>query len=275
MTLEQQEDPLQRGGPESAPEPPLTVWDALAWKYSLPHHVLLQEVRNSTGFDSTRSADAIAISLYVSRGHTLTGFEVKHSRSDWLTELKHPEKAEEIAKFCDFFFLVTANTEIAKLDELPGPWGWMVFTGKRLKVMKPAERLKVVPLDRAMLCSIVYKTMKRFKGEATLEIESQVRERVESEYRALTFRMKHAEERYDSLEKKVEEFEKASGVYIRYEETKIPKIGDAVRRILNGDGTMKEYKAELDHIYRRATGLAKRLEDELTSLKSEKDGNEE
>ena len=127
-------------------KPPITMREALAAKYSLPHHVLLWEVRNSTGFDSTRSADALAVTMYVSRGHAVTGFEIKEHRSDWLSELKRPEKAEAIAQYCDYFFLVTSDKKIANLDEIPLPWGWLAFTGAKLSVMKKAQQLKCAPI---------------------------------------------------------------------------------------------------------------------------------
>lgn len=63
------------------------ILDALANRYCAPHWVFMSEFRNANGFDSSRSADALAFGLYGSRGYALTGFEVKTARSDWLREL--------------------------------------------------------------------------------------------------------------------------------------------------------------------------------------------
>ena len=53
--------------------------------------ITLEEVRDATGFDGVRTADAMAISMYRSRGKAVYGFEMKVSRADWLKELKQPE----------------------------------------------------------------------------------------------------------------------------------------------------------------------------------------
>ena len=46
------------------------------------------EVGDATGGGHTRWADAVAMSLWPSRGLHLHGFEIKASRSDWVKELK-------------------------------------------------------------------------------------------------------------------------------------------------------------------------------------------
>ena len=74
----------------------------LAKKYAPPYWAFIREFRNATGFSATRSADALAFGMYRSRGQAIIGFEVKTVRSDWLRELKNPEKAEPIAQFCDY-----------------------------------------------------------------------------------------------------------------------------------------------------------------------------
>ena len=63
--------------------------------------------------------------LFSSRGYKITGFEIKVSRSDLLKELKSPEKAEEIFKYCDEWYLVVANNILKETDEVPDNWGIM------------------------------------------------------------------------------------------------------------------------------------------------------
>jgi len=94
--------------------------EKLSYKFSTPAWAFLPQVRNGTGYlrNTTRTADAIAMSLYPSRGLDLHGFEIKVSRTDWLGELKNPEKAEAIAQFCDYWWIV-APKEIINLDEVP------------------------------------------------------------------------------------------------------------------------------------------------------------
>ena len=75
------------------------IINALAAKFKAPEYAFLTEVRNSVGFSSkVRTADAMAMSLWPSRGLYMTGFEVKVSRADWKKELEQPEKAEELAQ---------------------------------------------------------------------------------------------------------------------------------------------------------------------------------
>lgn len=71
-------------------------------KYPGPAYTFLNELRDGTDFHTAgRSADAIAFGTWPSRGLSITGFEYKSYRGDWLNELKKPEKAESIARFCD------------------------------------------------------------------------------------------------------------------------------------------------------------------------------
>lgn len=249
---------------------PVTMRDALRAKYSLPHHVLLWEVRNSTGFDSSRSADALAITMYVSRGHALTGFEIKDHRSDWLAELKRPEKAEAIAQFCDFFFLVTSNKTIAKLDEIPHPWGWLAFTGAKLTVMKKAEKLKCVALDRAMLCSLIYCTMQRFRAEVQKEIEETVAQRVANHRSWEKDELDSAKREVAKLSAFIEEYEQASGVKLQYRYgATAQKIGEAVRLVLSGDRVLDRHRADLRWIKQRSENIAAQVTKELEQLPPE------
>src|SRR5208282_6858544 len=85
--------------------------------FSPPAYITLEEVRDATGFDGHRTADAIAVSLYRSRGKAIWGFEMKVSRSDWLHELKQPEKSESIMRYCNYWALVVPNKDIVKPGE--------------------------------------------------------------------------------------------------------------------------------------------------------------
>lgn len=69
----------------------------LAKRYPDPEYALLTQVADQTGWRS-RIADAVAIGCWKSRGLYIHGFEIKVSRSDWLFERKHPEKAETIGQ---------------------------------------------------------------------------------------------------------------------------------------------------------------------------------
>src|SRR6266849_640871 len=100
---------------------------ALRDRYPIRAWALFFEVADGTGAYQRGYADALAMSLYPSRGLDLHGFEVKTARQDWLNELKNPDKAERFAKFCDYFWLVTGSEEVAKKDEVPANWGLLVM----------------------------------------------------------------------------------------------------------------------------------------------------
>jgi len=250
-----------------------TVHEAIASKFCQPHYVTLFEVRDSTGFDSTRSADALSVALYGTRGREITGFEIKRSRSDWLRELKMPEKAEEIGKFCDWFYLVTNDESVARPDELPMPWGWMVLKGARLKTIKKPERMKPFPLDRHMLCSLLYSVRQQCLIEIEMQIKAAVDKRIKSEASELKYQAEEGERKYKELQKVVREFEDASGVSVQSHWLDRPKIGAAVRRVLKEGDTLKEYKRDLEWICSRAKTVASNMERELLELEKENNAN--
>lgn len=101
------------------------VLSLLRERYPKDSHALITEVGNATGYATNRHADAIAMSLWPSRGLEIMGFEVKVSRSDWVSELKNPAKADAIALYCDTWWLVVSDAKIVQPGELPlnGPVG--------------------------------------------------------------------------------------------------------------------------------------------------------
>ncbi|WP_066041949.1 hypothetical protein [Herbiconiux solani] len=121
-----------------------------------------EHVRNGTGFmgydqlsgrcaGPLRTADFIAIDGWESKRHVVHGHEVKVSRSDWLTELRDPEKAEAFRPYCDYWWLVASDARVAKLDELPTGWGLMVRSESGvLRVTKQARKIDRLPLPWPM-----------------------------------------------------------------------------------------------------------------------------
>lgn len=126
-----------------------------------------EHVKVTAGHDASRICDYMAIDLWtgygVNRGPHLHGHEVKVSRSDWLTELKDPTKAEAFAAYCDFWWLVVSDKDIVR-DDLPEGWGLMVPHGTSVRVVKPATKREALPMPRdlqATLTRAVTKTSLR------------------------------------------------------------------------------------------------------------------
>jgi len=136
-----------------------SIFDALRKRFAHPEWAYFEEVRNGTGFSrrTTRTADGLAFSTWPSRGLELHGIEVKVSRGDWLREKGDPEKAEEIARFCDRWWLAV-TPKVLDVAEVPPAWGLIEWDGKRWRTHRDAsKRQDVQPLDRLMLAAILRK----------------------------------------------------------------------------------------------------------------------
>lgn len=118
-------------------------------------YAVLFEVRNATGHAANRSIDAVTMSLWPSLGLELSGMEIKISRSDWLRELKDPAKASSTFEYFDRWYLV-APRDVAKIDEIPGPWGWYAPEGDKLVCLKKAPQNPTLQtIDRGFLASLL------------------------------------------------------------------------------------------------------------------------
>lgn len=85
------------------------VIEALRNLYPAQSYALLEQVGDGTGWSTHRHADAVVMSLWPSRGLTLTGIEVKVAKMDWKRELAQPEKAEAVASYCDFWMIAAPS----------------------------------------------------------------------------------------------------------------------------------------------------------------------
>jgi hypothetical protein len=219
---------------------------ALHARHPAPEWAMFFEVRNATGFPRVaRSADAIAMNTWVSRGLEVHGFEVKASRSDWRRELKNPAKAEEISKFCDRWWIVAAP-KVVKPDELPPTWGLLEPRGRALVTKVEAPKLEAVPMTRGFLAALVRVAnessastaqLKAAVGLARREFDAE-RERERKHERDSSLTQLH------SLQAAVHRFEEQSGVRINAYAG--GQIGSAVDFVLRGG--MKTMRRQLEHL---------------------------
>jgi hypothetical protein len=123
-----------------------------------PAHVWLHEVRSQTGYTyhkTPRYADALAVSVWPSRGLAIYGFEAKIHRGDWLKELDSPEKSAPIQGYCDQWWVV-ATVGVVKEDEVPKAWGFYEIAGqKAICVRKAPENKKKKKLDLLFVASVL------------------------------------------------------------------------------------------------------------------------
>ena len=89
-------------------------------------------------------------------GMEITGFELKISRSDWLRELKNPDKASPVKQFCDRWYLVVSDLKvITYADELPEGWGLMYAENGEIKTMIEASKLQALTPDKAFIAALM------------------------------------------------------------------------------------------------------------------------
>lgn len=250
------------------------LFNKLSKKYPSPQYAFLGQVRNHTGFynqeeSGTRTADALALGLWPSRGNLLIGFELKISRSDWLHELKNPIKAEGVVKYCDQFFLVVSSEDIYDLSEVPVTWGIMSIRSGVLKTVREAPVIKAEPMSRAFLCGFMRKVDENIKGIyiPRVEVEKRIEDSVKQKIESVIERSSYKAGLYDKLVENLEKFEASSGLNLKgmnYEWSNPEKIGSAVKIILN-EG-YKGIARDLVWLKERLKTIQEDIDDELKGL---------
>jgi hypothetical protein len=123
-------------------------------------YAVLFEVRNGTAWVANRSVDAVVMGLWPSLGMHLSGMEIKVDRYDWLRELRDPKKASDVFEYFDKWWLV-APADVAKMEEIPEPWGWLVpENGTLRKARDAALNPNVKPVDRHFLGALLRRVAK-------------------------------------------------------------------------------------------------------------------
>lgn len=190
----------------------------LAEKYPRDRYALFFNVPDAVGTNANRRADAIAIGCWRSVGHSIDGFELKVSRSDWLREVGQVRKADPFVERCDRWWLVTSSPDIAKLEEIPACWGWMALTKGGLRVQRPATKLPGDPkyIDRLFAIGILRKMQEDMTRapEVRQIIEAAQAKREEEIEQRVKWRTEHNNRRREELEHKIAKFEEQSGLKI-------------------------------------------------------------
>lgn len=230
-------------------------------RFSDPAFAFLPQVRNGTGYiRSARTADALAMGLWPSRGLDLHGFEIKIYRNDWLHELKSPQKAEEIAKYCDFWWIV-APKDVVKTEEIPQNWGLMIPFGATVKIIKEAKHLKPTKIDRLFLAAILRKAQEVITPEA--KIKEAVEEGKKLGKEAVRLEFEYAQRDHKALKEAVEEFEKISGVHIN--QWQAGNVGEAVKMVLNSEHL--QIKKSLLQLLETSKEISGSIEKHLNEIK--------
>jgi hypothetical protein len=208
-----QPDLLEQAGEVAEPKVVLNTSHAYALlrkRYEGNEWVLLEEVAPATG-GGTRYADALAINLWNSRGHAIIGFEVKTSRSDWLRELKQPQKAEPIFRYCDHWNIV-APKGVVKDGELPPNWGLLEVRAASLVQTVPAARLEPVPITKAFFASLVRRAFEQVDRRAQNLVANELLKAREQQEETIAQRVKQRTREVESLVEGMKRFRDATGL---------------------------------------------------------------
>jgi hypothetical protein len=247
-----------------------SLFQLLKVRYPENAYALFPQVRNSTGFAGSRTADAIAIGLWPSRGMEVEGFEMKVSRTDWQKELKSPEKAEVICKVCDRWWVVISDEKIIQEGELPATWGLLVQKGGKLVVKKQAPKLEAQPMDRGFIASLFRKLQEQSvaKSEIQGRIDEAYRAGKEEEKRIQEVQTRRSgdhreKQELEDLKKALAEFEAESGIEINRWGGK--KMGEAVRFYLNNDS--EKIEANLKYLRNQLSNVVTMLEKGIQTVR--------
>jgi len=223
-------------------------------RYAAPSFAFLPGVRNSTGFARTvRTADGLAMGLWPSRGLHLHGFEIKVNRNDWLRELKDPEKADEIAKRCDFWWIVTP-TDVIEAGELPHGWGHLVVRGSKLVAAKEPVLAESQPMTRPFLAAILRRATEGVvpTDHVDAEVQKRVKDKLERDRLNVSSQVSSLTWELQTLKKTIADFQHAAGVELRAWD--LGNIAEAVKLVRTNDGGA--YRERLERVARDAERIA-------------------
>lgn len=155
------EPPEPSGPPPEHAATERGLLDALRHRYShrdyglKARYVVAEQVRSHASYYARRTADFVALDTWESGKYAYHGHEVKVSRSDWLRELKAPEKAAEFVPYMNYWWIVVPDAAIVRPAELPETWGLMALAGGQLKAVTRARWQAAEPMETRRLVAFM------------------------------------------------------------------------------------------------------------------------
>lgn len=231
-----------------------------------PAWAFVPGVRNAAGFDANRTADAIAMSLWPSRGLELHGFEIKCSRSDWVRELKNPAKAELFMTLVDRWWLVVADAKIVQPGELPDTWGLLAARGGKLVQIQEAKKISIgepifTPSGRSFLAALL-RSAARTHDHTPAEVQEAITAALERERKSHALTLEHKDETIALLKGRLDKFKETFGVGLgddsdmwRHGGKPASEVGAALRLVLDGEADIERYEKRLAYILDQAEHL--------------------
>lgn len=233
------------------------IVNALAKKHAPPSWAFLSQVSNGTAGNKSRTADAIAMSLWPSRGLELHGFEVKVSRSDWKRELDNPAKAEAVCQYCDRWWVVVGDKSIVADGELPPTWGLLAWNdGDLATVVKAPAIATPREITRVFLAAILRRVFEQSPSTEALQAarDDGFKAGQKTGETNRGWELKRLQDREAAFRK----FEEASG--LRIDGYTAGKIGEAVKA-LEQLGNIREWLANaMDGVGNHAKAMMRNLD---------------
>lgn len=220
-----------------------------------------EHVRSDVGAGRGRTCDALAMGLWPSRGLPVHGHEVKVTRSDWLSELRQPAKADVWFPLVNCWWLVVSDEGIVGAGELPAGWGLMAPARSKLKVLVEPERREVDALPHSFVAAMLRKLSEHLNTSPEAIQEAERRGRTEGEKWAGQD-LEHAQEEARKWREMVQAFERESGVSIRgwHGGDTAAEVGAALKMVLRGDDLAETARMRLERLRNDAQQLVSSLQ---------------
>jgi hypothetical protein len=246
----------------------------IAAMHAAPEWATLFEVRDGAGWDR-RTADAVAMNLWKSRGLTLRGFEVKISRGDLRREHADPAKAEGVAKFCDEWWLVTPKGLVKDVaQDVPVGWGIMEADpdGAGLVTVRAATRnQEPAALTRGFMAQVLKGAVRMVSREnhdwvRREDIAAEIAQAFERGQAMVPREAQLAKDRAAKLEQRIAEFARLTGINLTddYRNHVDPKRAAKAYKL--GCGLLGEYENRIPLIIRELEGLGNIVKATLSDL---------
>jgi len=196
------------------------VFALLRQRYPKSRYALFAEVGSSTGYHISRYADFVVAALWPSDNHELYGIELKEHRSDWLHELKQPEKSSAICEFCARWYLLSSKG-VAKKEEIPPTWGWLELNDDytAIRCWREADKREAVPLTRGFIMALLRRAQEYSPAKEEIEkaVNLRLRTEIDSHIVIVNELNKRWEKKFKDSERVIDEFNKRTGIDIRYD----------------------------------------------------------
>lgn len=218
--------------------------------------LLFHEVRNTTGYARKEGyCDAMAMSIWPSRGIALHGFELKQSRSDLVAELRQPKKADEFTPFCDHWWLVVSDKKLVEGVEVPATWGILAPQAGVLRAIRDAPKRERQEWKPTFIASLLRRFYEQHIGKSRNEIKEAAHQLAKemsetkdaTKLKQLESTVKQLSDDNLELKREIREFEQATGLTVR-NRWDLPRVGEAVRALMGNndevriDGALRNLK---------------------------------